>query len=445
MKRTYVKKWKKALTFVLVFVLAFSAGMIMPPKSTNAARAKKYVKSLKVTSAKKKLAAGGKAVVKAKVTAKGNVKKTVKAVSSNKKVVAVKVGKVNRKGVTSITVRAKTVKKTSTVNVKITTVGKNAQRKKISKSVKFTVQPASKKQNQNKPTNPVATDSAGTNSTEVLPQSVSITAQTASISVGMTTVVSAKVLPVDAAVTFTTSNPAVATVDQNGIVLGIGVGTAVITASTSNGKTASVTITVTEIPVTEVVLDVSEREITITETTTLKAEVLPANATNKTLIWASSDSNIATVDANGVVKGVAEGEAEISATASNGVRGVCTVTVKRKVVEADGIHIEMINPYEDKDGQVYPNTALVGNDMAIRAQVIRDGMPVGNASVTLSMEPIYGNCKEAFMVRTPTEKTDDNGYANFVIGLKSDQNLDALDEKFQSYAVKAQESASNIS
>lgn len=59
---------------------------------------------------------------------------------------------------------------------------------------------------------------------------------------------------------------------------------------------------------------------------TLTADVTPANATNKTVTWDSSNAAVATV-ANGVVTAVAAGEAIITATA-DGVNGMCTVTVK---------------------------------------------------------------------------------------------------------------------
>ncbi len=62
-------------------------------------------------------------------------------------------------------------------------------------------------------------------------------------------------------------------------------------------------------------------------TETLTATVLPADATNKNLVWSSSNSSVATVDANGVVKAVAKGDAIISVMASNGKTAQCKVSV----------------------------------------------------------------------------------------------------------------------
>jgi uncharacterized protein YjdB len=61
---------------------------------------------------------------------------------------------------------------------------------------------------------------------------------------------------------------------------------------------------------------------------TLTATVSPANASEKGVTWASSDATKATVDANGVVTGVAAGTATITATTKDGVHtDTCAVTV----------------------------------------------------------------------------------------------------------------------
>lgn len=69
-------------------------------------------------------------------------------------------------------------------------------------------------------------------------------------------------------------------------------------------------------------------EMEIDATANLTATVFPENATDKTVIWASSNEAVATVDQNGTVTAVAAGSATITATAANGVKGSCAVTVK---------------------------------------------------------------------------------------------------------------------
>ncbi len=276
----------------------------------------------------------------------------------------------------------------------------------------------------------------------ILPESVSLEIEPEEIPVGSAAAAKAKILPEDATektVTFKSENEDIATVNSEGVIIGISPGTATITVTTSNDKSASAKVTVNEVPVTSVTVDPASREITLTETTTLSAEIAPANATNKTLTWSSTEPNVATVDQNGVVRGIGEGDATIRATATNGIYGECAVHVKREIAEADGVYVEMTNPYK-----TYANTTLVGNDMSIRVRVIKNGKAVGNTSVTLTMTPLYGNCADAFTVRTPTSTTDDNGYANFAIGLKSGEDLNATSEYYQSFIIKAKDSSSNV-
>ena len=79
------------------------------------------------------------------------------------------------------------------------------------------------------------------------------------------------------------------------------------------------------VPVTGITLSDEALTLEVGETAILTATVEPDNATDPTVIWASSDEAVATVD-NGVVTAIAEGEAEIIAMA-DGVSAVCTVTV----------------------------------------------------------------------------------------------------------------------
>ena len=84
------------------------------------------------------------------------------------------------------------------------------------------------------------------------------------------------------------------------------------------------------VAVTSVKLSKSKKSLNIGDTFTLTATVKPNNATDKSVTWSSSDTSVATVDENGVVTAVTEGTATITATASNGVKADCTVTVKQK-------------------------------------------------------------------------------------------------------------------
>lgn len=103
-----------------------------------------------------------------------------------------------------------------------------------------------------------------------------------------------------------------------------------LTVSNTNGQTASLTatLTVNPVPVASVTLDKNTLALFTGDSATLVANVQPADATNKTVNWASSNPAIVTVDANGKVTAVAAGTANITATTVDGNKtAVCAVTV----------------------------------------------------------------------------------------------------------------------
>ncbi|MDI9414238.1 MAG: BspA family leucine-rich repeat surface protein [Bacteroidales bacterium] len=102
---------------------------------------------------------------------------------------------------------------------------------------------------------------------------------------------------------------------------------------TSKGWTISGDIAGTTSCIATMVVGISITPTTATidvdNTVTLTTTVVPANATNPNVTWNSSDEAIATVDANGIVTGVAEGTAIITATTDDGgFKATSTVTVK---------------------------------------------------------------------------------------------------------------------
>lgn len=152
------------------------------------------------------------------------------------------------------------------------------------------------------------------------------------ITIGETMLLKATVTPNDAAnqdVKWTSSNQNIATVDTNGKVTAINVGTAAIIVTTDDGgKTANCEVTVNPIYVTGVILDKNDAEIPIGESEILKATVSPSNATYQDIQWISSNQDIATVDKNGKVTALAIGTATITVTTDDGGKTAnCIVTV----------------------------------------------------------------------------------------------------------------------
>ena len=153
-----------------------------------------------------------------------------------------------------------------------------------------------------------------------------------------TQTLTATVTPSSAAnkkLTWTSSNTNVATVNSNGVVTPKGNGTATITAKATDGSNISATCSVTvsaPILVTGVSLNKTSLTFSALNTTqTLTATVTPSNATNKTLTWTSSNTNVATVNIYGVVTSKGYGTATITATANDGSNksATCSVTVSK--------------------------------------------------------------------------------------------------------------------
>lgn len=132
-----------------------------------------------------------------------------------------------------------------------------------------------------------------------------------------------------AAVTWTTNNAAVATVNSSGYVNAISAGAATITA-TSGGFSSAVTFNVTAVPVATVSLSLAPTAIQVGTTSTSTATTRDASnnvLAGRVITYSSSNTAVATVNAStGVVTGVAAGSATIFAT-SEGITGSATVTV----------------------------------------------------------------------------------------------------------------------
>ncbi len=141
----------------------------------------------------------------------------------------------------------------------------------------------------------------------------------------------------DKTVTWTSSDTSVATVDNNGLVTAVKVGTATITAICGTAKgTCAVTVVAT--PAASVTLNKTEATLKATETVQLTATVAPETTTDKTVTWTSSDEYIAKIDANGLVTAVAVGKATITATTANRLKAECAITVEK--TDATGIIID---------------------------------------------------------------------------------------------------------
>ena len=162
-------------------------------------------------------------------------------------------------------------------------------------------------------------------------ESLTFDVEEKSISVGETFTLTPNVQPEEASprLTWESSDPAVAHVDENGHVEGITSGTADITATTTDGSNLTATCHVTVIKyVSSIELNEDEMTLFAGETKKLIATVIPMDATNRTLAWTSTDEAVATVE-DGIVTARSKGSASIIATSTDGsnIQAVCHVTV----------------------------------------------------------------------------------------------------------------------
>ena len=134
-------------------------------------------------------------------------------------------------------------------------------------------------------------------------------------------------------VTYKSSNSRVANVTTNGVVRAVSGGSTIITCTSNDtGLTKYCLITVVE-KASSVSLNQTSYVIGVGKTYTLKATVKSNFATNTKVKWKSSNSKIATVTQNGVIKGIKPGYVTITATSQDGsgVYATCRVRVIRQV------------------------------------------------------------------------------------------------------------------
>lgn len=137
-------------------------------------------------------------------------------------------------------------------------------------------------------------------------------------------------------VKYASSNNKIVTVDNKGKITGMKKGTAQITITTEETPQISkiIEVTVEEKP-SELRVDQSEIELYVEDSDYLNVTVLPENLENKEVTYVTSDDNIAIVDKNGKVTGIAEGTAQITITTKlePAISLTVTVHVKTKQIE----------------------------------------------------------------------------------------------------------------
>lgn len=150
----------------------------------------------------------------------------------------------------------------------------------------------------------------------------------------------------DGKVSWLSSDPDIATVDENGIVKGVSKGTSTITIISFDGNfSAACNVSVIQ-PVESITLSPKTLSINVGDCRQIEATVLPTNANDKSIIWSSSNETIANVNSAGLISGVNPGNVRITATSNfnNEVNDVCEVTIIQPVagISLDKSDVEIL-------------------------------------------------------------------------------------------------------
>lgn len=184
-----------------------------------------------------------------------------------------------------------------------------------------------------------------------------------------------------------TSNALIAKVDAYGNVTSVGNGECKVTACSTDGSGVSaecgIKVNYTETPPPPVKVEVTSvdvipgsLEIIVGQSRSLTATVYPENATEKGILWSSTDNSIATVDSNGKVTGTGAGECTIYASSSSKpeIKGECAVTVTAPAPDA-------VLEFEEKSIEMYDGQKYTIRFVAAAADVSKISAISSNPSV----------------------------------------------------------------
>ena len=162
--------------------------------------------------------------------------------------------------------------------------------------------------------------------------------------------------PTSSKISYTSSDPSVASVDENGYITGVSLGTAVITATTDNGLSATSTVTVNA-PITS--MEFEHPSITVYKGDSRKLNLVysPADTTDS-INYSSSSTSGLTVDSTGTINAKSAGTYTVTATSQSGIKAYCTVKVIDYPVIVKSITLDK-NENEMFVGEVFKLTSTI--------------------------------------------------------------------------------------
>lgn len=209
----------------------------------------------------------------------------------------------------------------------------------------------------------------------------------------------------EVSVVWTSDNPIIAAVGEDGLVTAVSIGETMVYANAGKFKDGcKVHVRPTEVE--SVTVSPSSYTLTVGGEVRLQASVLPENATYRSVSWSSSDESVASVSQDGTVTALSPGEVVISAISANGVKGECSLVCKAPF----SFSIE----YLDGDNWLDASSGIVGypsGTVDVRLSVIEgDGISF-EWKTTDNATAVYAGGTVTFLSpgKTTLEVTASNG------------------------------------
>ncbi len=175
---------------------------------------------------------------------------------------------------------------------------------------------------------------------EVEIEKIELSIESGKIKKGETKKLNVKILPEEAnskEIEFSSSNPEIISVDNNGNITGINSGKAVISVKAKKGSAQSEIEIRVYSNVTGISIDQKDINMQVGDIFKINAYVLPEDADNQNIIFASNNENVVSIDKNGTITANAIGETEIiiSSEENNAIYDKCKVSVVRKMEDSE--------------------------------------------------------------------------------------------------------------
>lgn len=246
--------------------------------------------------------------------------------------------------------------------------------------------------------------------------SITLDKSSATIEEGQSVQLTPTVLPENAddkSVGWLSSDTKVATVTETGLVIAVKAGKCNITAINNSvtSNPCAITVTPPVVHVTGVRLNETSLQLLIGDTEQLEATVVPTNATDQSVTWKSSNTSVATVDADGLVTCIKDGSTTITVTTNDGGYGAtCSVKVLVPIVHVTGVTIDNGDTAEMENGDTLQLTVTVKPDDATNKNVVFDTTDPNVLTVSATgLVTAVGNGSAAI-----TATTEDGGYTDSI-------------------------------